>query len=45
MSYINIPIGEYTKVKRRNSLGKVYYKYVFILDFNFAWFTGLNKED
>ena len=33
-----IPIAKYKKIKRRTCLGKVYYKYTFILDNNFKDF-------
>lgn len=30
-----IPIASYKRVKRKNSLGKIYYKYTFVWDSNF----------
>lgn len=30
-----ILVGQYTKVKRRNSFGKVYYKWIFVWDSEF----------
>ena len=32
---MKIIVAQYTKVKRRNSLGKIYYKWIFVWDSEF----------
>lgn len=38
---MKILVAQYTKVKRRNSLGKVYYKWIFVWD---SEFKRIEKE-
>lgn len=38
-----IPIMEYKRIKRRNGIGKIYYKYVIILDSKFKEFVEQEK--